>query len=343
MSAIHLLHISDSHLTETNGKIVSNMTRIPHLNRRLKALSDDLDVIIHSGDIADDGSWQNLTFAKKVFFGAKFAIGRRKRSVLESLSWMSGRLVLIPGNHDRYKLENWRGVGSSVRFIHPRSCMPGGEEFDEHFDGCGCWNRAGRFSYGFINREEFRVAFIGADFSVPFDESDDVSNSNIFTKAGKGKVVEERLTKLAALTEKAKKQHNADLVFWIVHFPPKYYSKENWKERTGRSAIKRAWGSKVFSLDGEDILVAEANKLDIPGIFSGHTHRENYGYSLNSKNEGGRVFCTGQMLGRRKEAAYHIVRLEIENGDLRGVKAVKGVWDEDGHFFAEEVDFNWAS
>jgi 3',5'-cyclic AMP phosphodiesterase CpdA len=160
---------------------------------------NELDLVLLTGDVADDGLERNLHAAFR-FVASPATDGwfmRPFSPTLDAARLDGPPFFVLPGNHDRFE-----GVRR----------LPGGVLFDQTF---GNYWRAGLGGTQSVvlEKDGSKLAFVGADFCLH-----KVRNATIYVGQGRAykHVVEALVQNTADLRAR---YHNLGVV-WVTHFPP---------------------------------------------------------------------------------------------------------------------------
>jgi 3',5'-cyclic AMP phosphodiesterase CpdA len=220
-----------------------------HGSGKLKALVDlvhekrnSLDSVLITGDIATTGLDYDLERALQFIEGKPDAHDARVTFGFPTISGAGLPILLLPGNHDRYKL-----------LLRRLGYAPGSRKFHQMFGRH--WQ--GDVKTSSITKGGLVVGVIAADFSLrkwrDAEWPDVVVNSY-----AQGKVYSDILDELVDATDTFHANNaGADSVFviWAAHFPPLSTNTESYMKLVG----------------GEQV-VHSANECGVSLILSGHTH-----------------------------------------------------------------------
>ena len=224
-----------------------------------------LDFLLITGDIATTGRACDLYTARYFVNGQNPPGYVTKAPSPEQLKLYFGRrlseievpIVLVPGNHDRYK--NERGT-------------PGCDRFENAFRKE--WNPSSRLVERVIlnTSGDARIGVICADFSLP--EETGIRRSFV-TRFGQGIVLDSVLNDLESRTRQL--MEKGIPVIWAIHFSP--------DSRYDRN----------LALLGSAKLVECASRVGVNYVFCGHTHEQTeYAYK---SYETTRFLCAGTTCG----------------------------------------------
>jgi Icc-related predicted phosphoesterase len=175
--------------------------------------TDKFDAVILTGDMAASGAVENDVLAARRFIDNAPRPGRLGRPDAWTLrgAYLAGKIVLLPGNHDRYSAA--RGGA-------------GGRIFDRHFGpapGLALWNAGPRGvqHWGF-SHDAVDLHVIGADFTIEYEG---IALRHVpLSVMGQGHVNPATLRLLRNRTEAARqassRRQKKAIVMWIVHFAP---------------------------------------------------------------------------------------------------------------------------
>jgi 3',5'-cyclic AMP phosphodiesterase CpdA len=263
MPQANFLHISDLHISKhphlrqlqrrTPGNFYSAVRKgtyaATHGPGKLKALvqlvhelKNSLDAVLITGDIATTGLDYDLERALRFVEGPPDTHDPRVTSGFPTISGAGLPLVLLPGNHDRYKL-----------LLRRFGYAPGSRKFHRVFRSY--WQ--GDVKTNSIVKDGLAVGIIAADFSLRKWRDAELPDV-VVNSYGQGRVYSDILDELVDATDTFRTDHaGADSVFiiWAMHFPP-------WSPNT-QSCMRLIGGEQV---------VASANDRGVSLILSGHTH-----------------------------------------------------------------------
>ena len=242
------------------------------------------DVVLVTGDVATVGRLDDMTAAKYWLLGRNGA----------SVRFPMDRLVLMPGNHDRFH-PALPLLSGSTAFEDPRA-------FGPRWDG----SAAPRHHAKKIIERRFKVADTGIsiiciDCSLSNDESKHLLPLKHFDA---GVVRDDALKELSIVTQNAYRDNHA--VVWAVHYPP---------------AFPNHWWAR---LKNHRSLIDLATKLDVNYIFSGHTHKQ-IRYDIIHNRRRVTILCAGSATcGNEKEPpTYMHHTLRILNTQVTHIRTIE--------------------
>jgi predicted phosphodiesterase len=329
MALFRLLHLSDLHISGEANRYslvdsyspirstikslfrVQNPLKIPsHDSRAARALASQLDqdkdkydAILISGDLATTGSEEDIKAAHDYLHGKLW----HTKNLIDEIPKICNvaPVIWMPGNHDRYK---------------GKSFKPGCKRFESpNFFG-GRWRADGQFktdlgvhdgpvhSYH-LKKDDTYLSIICADFTYKESKSDLRGNH-----IGQGYVTDDVIYELERVTNESRNQFKNTAIVWVSHFPPKF----------PRVAIS-------LKLVKEEKLLKLAEKLDIPFIFSGHTH-EAMEYPLPLSNQTVRIICCGTTLEHQvkdPKLCLQVIALDILNSNEISLSIDRKYWREE--------------
>jgi 3',5'-cyclic AMP phosphodiesterase CpdA len=251
-----------------------------------------LDGILITGDLATTGRAADLTTA---FQYVNDPVQDRWLTQLDHPTLQAGpphnnRILLIPGNHDRYQ---------GLRFY------PGGTEFDNTFQNY--WDGKQRVQTLFVFRKGTeRLAVIGADFCLKHqDDANAGVGKSDMAYLGQGRAYVDVSIDLQAETQYWNDQNAA--VIWAVHFPPGFAGVD----------------PSLTFLD-DFMLLDAAWRMGVEHIFCGHTHVPRQ-YSVVDSVGGRRVniYCAGTAMQYcappPNTNTVHRFNCEVENGRVHAL------------------------
>lgn len=224
---------------------------------------DAYDAIIVTGDIATTGGLDDLKAARDFVITPSTGGSWLKDDRTPTLNGGDDeiRMILMPGNHDRFipTFENGR---PSFQY------QPGGTNFDRVFNDI--WTAGKGVETFTITRGDEQLVVLCADFTL-----DRLRDSvGAWGWLGQGIVYEHRLNRLNHLTRCLQEQDNPPAIIWAIHFPPHFPDIEPNK--------RLIW---------QDDIISAAAELKIGFILSGHMHHQ-IRYSLSGDGST-LVLCAG--------------------------------------------------
>ena len=214
----------------------------------------DIDLIAVTGDLAATGLTKDLQFARAYF------VSSNPRGVprYPNLNFPKERLFLMPGNHDRFQyggiLSN--GLGEAI--------SPGGIEFDDVFSDFWAQRSVGYCvaAMDILSHSNSapKTTVIAADFCLKTKaEAEGWTDGVPGGYAGQGFANPKVLNALKSATQK-KKEEGAEVIVWLLHFPPLGLNDLSHDERSLRL------------IDSESVMQT-ARDTGVALILSGHLHR----------------------------------------------------------------------
>lgn len=317
MATFRFLHISDLHISVTPRKVgvadvllggLEGLPQVslvssqdPDLLEAVAALAynrrNEIDAIIITGDLATTGERADLDEAFDFVDGS---VGR-------SAPWLSAGnkptlqgarrpVVLIPGNHDRFK-GFW--------------CKPGGDEFDSVFKKYWSVGQSAQILC-FLPAGSPELVIIGADFTLRH-KNHAQGRGGMW---GQGKVYSKGpLEKLDTLTNRIRSANANVGIIWLAHFPPDFPE-----------------GERALRLIDEEELIKAALLRDVSVILTGHTHnpkRFATPYVTHKKVE---VMCAGTATQLTAPVGHvaHLLEVEVRaRGQLKVER--QNLWWNDNH------------
>jgi hypothetical protein len=200
---------------------------------------DEIDGVIITGDIATIGRKKDLQAASGFVYDLPGTLIPHRTVVGRPTLGGHSRVLLIPGNHDRFRRP---------------FCYPGGRKFDRFFGHSwpvGQWAH----SFGTFSKGGAEVIFLGADLTLRLTDFQQLAPPAVW---GAGRAYNDVVQDLAALTSAARQYHPKAVVAWLIHFPPYFPNQVS-----------------ALALIDEDKLDGAAPKEIV--LLAGHTHlEENY-------------------------------------------------------------------
>jgi Calcineurin-like phosphoesterase len=255
MASFRLLQITDLHISvppddiDLGGRMIwMSMQKVyPSRARRpvLEAVAafsadmrDSVDLLLLSGDLADDGESRNLETALDFMEGVPAAVGSPfAANGLPTLGYSTSldqrSLFVLPGNHDRFV-----GIFRA----------PGGTQFDAVF--ASHWRRGicGVQSVC-IHKSGETLALVGADFCFRSMRS---PPRNVW---GQGLAEQSTIDALIFETNAIRKIYQGAYIIWTLHFPPILDVERE----------LRLWNAQA--------VINAAQACNVTHIIAGHLHR----------------------------------------------------------------------
>ncbi len=257
----------------------------------------DFDLLVFSGDISCTGVRADLFEAREFLTGLPVdRIPHVTRSGKPTISAFGPKLMLLPGNHDRYV--DHRGA-------------PNSQEFDDVF---AQWWPEGPIHRRIIRRGDEILALIAVDFCL--ESEDDATPPVLANRFGQGKAYRHRLERLEQETAAVRQRWNGAGVLWVVHFPP-------YCELCG--------GDESLRLIDEQLLIDSAERHGISLILSGHVH---VAHDVTMGDV--RISTAGSCAAYSDGLANSYDRLEIEviGRKVELVEKASFIWSDDEVDFA---------
>jgi predicted phosphodiesterase len=309
LSAIDSWKSNQSGVQELSRSIMRGMFQTTyHLEIAKKAArfivlhSGNASLIIASGDLATSGQSEDLGIAHDFFEGTPrsdqmFFVTSRNTATIARANLP---VLLIPGNHDRFK-DAW---GS-----------PGGTKFDQIFQSHWPNDPVARITRRVLRDPSTgsKLGFIGADLCLWTDA--DARPPFWKNRFGQGKAHEEVISAMKTETQALRASYPEAGVAWVIHFPP--------CATDGESPL-------LELLDRAAVLDA-ARTERIRLILAGHIHAP----ALVQDGDIS-VFCAGSAAAYLCPQGYWIHRLEIEVTDSVASLANRENFEWNGSDFAAE-------
>lgn len=215
-----------------------------------------LDLLVVSGDLATRGLASDLAVAKAYFLPGD---PTNSISLPHDLSAVENRLLLVPGNHDRY-----------YKYGHP-----GNTTFDTFFGDHWTTGLCG-LKTTVVERGDERLFFLSADFCLTSASYMSVS------KLGQGEINDKIVNRMERRTKFIQRTWPTSAVVWLVHFstigniPTSLEFINGWKlEAAARSAKPLMVMSGHIHEERQkrvgDTLFFGAGSASAMGCASGHT------------------------------------------------------------------------
>lgn len=262
-----------------------------------------LDFAIFTGDLATTGAAEDLEAASAFFklapLNAKSAwIGLDKKRATIRGAIDQDRVVVLPGNHDRY---------------HPASklFLPGNGLFEQHFEEL--WprhsERGSRIGYSaFLSSDENAViVVICADFTLS-----DVRQQALppIGYLGEGLADESTISQLIEATNQVRDFFPGCAVVWSIHFCP----------------IDSVTARLLRLQNGHSVIQA-ARKSGVEHIFCGHVHED-----IKEEAEGVHIYScastTAASSNRNRQFSEFV--LDVDGGKVKAISRRKYVYQFSG-------------
>lgn len=301
MSIIKILHVSDLHISkypflkQLNRRSPGNYYdairhgtyAASHGTDKLRALVTlvyrlrrELHAVLITGDIATTGLDYDLLLALAFVEGTPDAHDSRTSHGFPTISGAGIPIVLLPGNHDRYKLFLKRlGYAAGGRLFH--------QLFHRH------WSDDVRV-FPIVN-SDLAVGIVAADFSLR-SWRDAEGPNYLVNQYSQGKVYPDILKKCVRETAAFRAQHREIpnvFTIWAVHFP----------------AIPGQEDSYMKVQDRGDLIEA-ADRNGVSLLLSGHTHEP---FEFRSPRYGFGAFGTGSSTQSDSPEGNYCQVISIDN------------------------------
>lgn len=296
MHILHLLHISDLHITNNPLVMAFKERNFNALGEAVDEYRDHIDGFLVTGDVADNTISKNDLFtAKRLLFSSNFGTKQKNMGVsLYPLNFGKKPVILLPGNHDRYQFPG---------------LMPNAKLFDRVFSEQWECLEEGVAFHLFPHKDSPLLKIVCVDFSLTqWHHSPD---SLLYM--GQGHTYPERLKSLIKITDR----HNNIPTIWTMHFAPDFDTKNI---------------PKHLMLSRSQDLIDAANNKNIEHIFCGHYHKL-IKYTLERK-EAVKVYCSGSPLSPESgcRASIQVIRIVIENNIIKKLDTVPLIFN--GNIFS---------
>ncbi len=256
-----------------------------HAARKLFELRDEIDMVVLTGDVATVGDNRCLRVARE-FTHSPVESGWLNAKDLPTLqaSAKGKPLVIIPGNHDRFKDE---------------ACEPNGERFDRFYEDV--WPTPAHYVHHVeANKEGQGLLCISVDFCLrsisdaggPIDAS--------YYYMGRGKAYRDAVGRIVERTLELRAKNPSTAVFWSMHFPP-----------TDRV-------SPSLRLVDFDLVSDAAADNSIPVILAGHLHEEAVFYTTRNTP----ILCAGSLTTFGQAQSFSIVEFNVNGGRIDSCRRV---------------------
>jgi 3',5'-cyclic AMP phosphodiesterase CpdA len=288
------------------------------LLRQLAKEIDRSDALVVTGDLATTGADVDLRIAKG-FFSGDIPTNWNPCADISYPSLLSDDSVVVtlPGNHDRYE-------GAAL--------MPGGVSYERHFGPM--WDFQKNQSYDILSlegksrvkvctleKEKIGLGIVLADFSLDSANSGDGFKG--WLGQGAASSVDDLIAATNLIRSEAREVDVGVAVIWAIHFPPSFPNVD-----------------ENLKLLYENELLAAAEKLGIPLILAGHTHKALRYISGMQKSI--TVICCGASAGVSVHDEYAYAEIEIDinkNGEIFDIRSVHARWDNDELMFVKQKPY----
>jgi 3',5'-cyclic AMP phosphodiesterase CpdA len=270
------------------------------LARKLYRMRTQIDLLLISGDIATTGQPEDLRVALRYVTNPQTSehFGADGNATIRSDAYP---IVLMPGNHDRYRTRNAEA-------------------------GCRTFDLIFQDYWGFSDREISAVTLsrsgraplgiVAADFALRSDA--DATFPSRWMRYGQGYAYRDIVEKLVQKTDALRQKYPGIGVVWVTHFPP-----------TGDSGF---WGHRELRF--HDGVLAAANDSNIKTILAGHIHERKV-IQLGELD----IVCAGSgcVFGEDNGNWIHELEIDVKDGFARLTKKVDYQWvDAVGDFAATQ-------
>lgn len=313
MTNFKFLHLSDLHFAKNSNRPPFSISQRQYLEERIDyALEEgffagghsraksrelalfvrtefrDVDAIIVTGDIATTGEYFDLQAALEFFEGD----AEDENPVDVSLRTFKDKIILLPGNHDRYKqcpvdkkklefnenksifdpIRNFWEKFKNIKNLRNIFFLPGNKSFNEVFKSY--WKN--KVSSRIFMKENASVGIFTADFTLR--DIEDCTSPRYLNMLAQGKVHDKVLQELIEKTKlyTDTKDLNKKIIIWAIHFPPQFptlvYNPS--KSFIQNCRIQAEWLVKKSTsqlLDSEK-LISAAKECEVSFILTGHLH-----------------------------------------------------------------------
>lgn len=272
-------HFADFFFSSYRPIVAEQVARFAHYNR------DKFDGIVCTGDLSTTGLSADLSSALHYFARDPQWGQFLEQQIYDPLNDLGRSLVLMPGNHDRYK----DGAGAA-----------GGVTFDLVFDRFWPAPEKQRVTWDVLQRDDGGLAIIAADFAL--NANSDVTEtgpSKQFKIWGQGKCHDAVLAELEGTTVELRQNYPKLAVVWAIHFPPAGVTPDNHLALRECEKLKEAVDRRSIGL-----------------LLTGHLHRK-----LEHELSGCRLLGAGSCCAVDFESYHwiHIVNIETHDGVITGL------------------------
>ena len=328
---LRLLHLSDLHFQSQDypfcfldkadnlihkGSKSYDQSKVNALVYWLYRNRDAYDAILITGDLAHTGHVDDLNLAHSFVNSPNVSPDYpwKTTSNKVTLAGLGREIIVLPGNHDRFKQDDMR--------------YPGADEFSKVFHQFWTSGRKVRARNGYlkIKYTEHGLGVICADFTL--NEKEGAQKAGGISKyllpfnyeyLGQGKVTQEVLDELEEVTGIFRGLYPRVPVIWAIHFS--FDTPQD------------------LCLIYEEMLAEKAALLNIPIILSGHTHNEE---DLPIKKGKVRNITAGSAtsnceIHKALVNSFQIINFKLDNDNITGVDVKQIKWVKNNSFIPRKI------
>jgi len=283
---------------------------------------DPFDAVLLSGDLATTGKKEDLKEASSWINGDQNGYvsphsGRPEIASNPTLKGAARKIVLLPGNHDRY--QNIPGIPFFV---------PGGILFNNYFGVDWDFNPKVKVNkWVSPHKEGAHLGLVSADLTLKKFSDAENGLFGVRGSFGQGKAYADIIDALKKKTDDLREKHRGLGLLWVVHFPPKYPKIEE----------------DFLQLLQDEILIKAAHEKRISHILAGHTHKPLAYTARSSDGSTVEVLCAGTatQLFAPDGNFIHQLMIEIEGEEVTSVRSRTFRWHDQVGAREKNADQIW--
>lgn len=269
------------------------------LARFIDVLTPKVDALVLSGDLATSGLDEDINEAF-TYIDSPSRPSLHKGMRVPGLGNAKEKLILIPGNHDRFEWESWR----------PPFYIPGGKRFDSAFRDYWCPQLRNVQSWDVGKRG--KVFVLGADLCLSCLAD---AGGDRIASLGHGIAHHEIIEDLEEETLGLAGGRDSNFLIWNIHFFP-----------------CNCADGRLNLLDADRLLEA-AERCGVHIILCGHLHTR----ELVSLSKNRIVFRAGTptSLDSEEEHCFHLITIELSTSEQSAaakVSILDFIWKREGRF-----------
>jgi predicted phosphodiesterase len=210
-------------------------------------------------------------------------------------------MILLPGNHDRYK---------------DNSGAPGGTHFNVVYQDE--WRKPHRYvNHRVIEKDGEALACLAVDFCLRKEQ--DAGKPYRVNRWGRGKAYDDAIKNLETRTKAIRRRIKNVTVIWLAHFPAMSSTPSKYRLNDARAFI------------------AAADRQQIPLILSGHLHKNRIAeVSANILSKRIPILCAGSMTAVADKSWMHFVDISVTKGKIDSCSKVDFKWSDKRKNFGRE-------
>lgn len=263
--------------------------------RFLYAQRRRIDLIAITGDLATTGRLEFLRAAHS------FTNSIPQRKYINdrgepTLKGSSDCMLLMPGNHDRYR-DNKGNAGSN--------------NFEFVYEGPEDWPAGqGQVLHRVIENDTGRLAIVAADFCLR--QNSDAGHIVRINRWGRGKAYADTIARLISRTTDIRNRFSPVGVVWAVHFPPSEDTPSHYR------------------LNDAHLLIEAAEKSGINLLLAGHLHES----LVRKVGKDIHVLCAGSLSSLGDRYWIHFLELEVAGDSVAHCIRADYAWDDDAQDYS---------